>query len=212
MSRPSNGPRAPRSNELPGAAQAGDVEGVARLLDSGVPVDAVNDQARSALDLAVQENHVDVVRLLLAAGADPALHAGYYHDHTPLTYAASLGHTPVVEALLDAGVSMRAQADRIPYTPLVTAASSNHTGTVDLLAERGADLEDRAMKGRTALEWASCFGHVEAVRRLLGHGAEATPRAFECARRHAGRDEEKRHRYERIADDLRAARAFGSAT
>ncbi|MGZ3100430.1 ankyrin repeat domain-containing protein [Streptomyces sp. H62] len=204
MTRPAQKPPAPRSDELPQAARDGDTEAVIRLLDAGVPVDSLNGDARSALDLASQENHADVVRVLLAAGADTAAHAGPYHDLTPLTCAAMVGSTDAVAALLDAGVSMGAQ-DRIPYTPLVVAASGNHVGTVALLLDRGADPEDRAMKNRTALEWAACFGRVESVLLLLGRGASATDTALRCAERHARRGEEERGRYGRTAEALRAA-------
>lgn len=177
---------------------------VARLLGAGVTVDALGEDARTALDLAAQENYADVVRVLLGARADTAAHAGPYHDLTPLTCAAMFGSRDAVAALLDAGVSMAAQ-DRIPYTPLVVAASSNHAETVALLLDRGAAIEDRAMKNRTALEWAACFGRVESVLLLLDRGAEATGAALRCAERHAQRGEEERVRYGRIAEALRAA-------
>ncbi|OKI87204.1 hypothetical protein AMK11_12830 [Streptomyces sp. CB02414] len=172
---------------------------------------ALDDDARPALDLAAQENHADVVRILLAAGADTAAHAGPYHDLTPLTCAAMYGSTDAVAAFLDAGVSMGAQ-DRIPYTPLVLAAGGNHTETVALLLDRGADPEDRAMKNRTALEWAACHGQLEVVLLLLDRGAEATDQARDCAVRHADRNEEKRPRYERIARALLAPGAGTAAT
>ncbi|BET48701.1 hypothetical protein RGQ21_36830 [Kitasatospora aureofaciens] len=211
MTRPTKKAPAPRSNELPRAARDGDVAAVVRLLDAGVPVDALDDDARTALDLAAQENHADVVRVLLAAGADTAAHAGPYHDLTPLTCAAMVGSTDAVAALLDAGVSMGAQ-DRIPYTPLMLAAGDNRPETVALLIDRGADPEDRAMKGRTALEWAACRGSVESVVVLLRRGAEATDTALRCALRHADRGEEERERYGRVVRALRYARARAAGT
>ncbi|MFL9654735.1 ankyrin repeat domain-containing protein [Streptomyces sp. PB17] len=211
MTRPTKKAPAPRSNALPRAARDGDAAGVVRLLDAGVPVDALDDDARTALDLAAQENHADVVRVLLAAGADTAAHAGPYHDLTPLTCAAMVGSTDAVAALLDAGVSMGAQ-DRIPYTPLMLAAGDNRPETVALLIDRGADLEDRSMRGRTALEWAACRGSVESVAVLLERGAEATDTALRCALRHSGRGEEERERYGRVVTALRHARARAAAT
>ncbi|MFD0225899.1 ankyrin repeat domain-containing protein [Streptomyces hirsutus] len=206
MRRPRKRPPAPRSNELPRAAKDGDVEWVTRLLDAGVPVNALDDDARTALDLAIEAGHVGMVRLLLAAGADTAGHAGYYHDLTPLTHAARLGHTAIVEVLLDAGVPIGPQAG-IPYTPLLVAANDGRAETVALLLDRGAEIDDRSMKGKSALEWSACFGQAEAVLQLLGRGAEPTARALGSARAGAERHPERAGDYARIVDALRAAGA-----
>ncbi|MFB7695016.1 ankyrin repeat domain-containing protein [Streptomyces sp. NPDC002466] len=55
-------------DRLTRAAENGDAAAVARLLDAGAEADAPNSVRRTALDLAVNAGHVDVVRLLLAAG------------------------------------------------------------------------------------------------------------------------------------------------
>lgn len=59
--------------QLGHAAETGDVERVACLLGEGVPVDARNTvgRPRTALDRAIWAEQTDVVRLLLASGADP---------------------------------------------------------------------------------------------------------------------------------------------
>ncbi|MEV7789584.1 ankyrin repeat domain-containing protein [Streptomyces sp. NPDC088106] len=193
-------------DELPQAAKEGDMALVTRLLDAGVGVDATGREGRTALDLAIEAGHTDMVRLLLAAGADTAGHAGYYHDLTPLTHAARLGRTAVVEVLLDAGVPTGPQA-RIPYTPLLVAANDGRTATVDLLLDRGADIDDRSMRGKSALEWSACFGQVEAVLHLLGRGAEPTAKALRCARTSAKRNPERAEDYARVLAALRAAGA-----
>ncbi|MFI1959854.1 ankyrin repeat domain-containing protein [Streptomyces althioticus] len=180
------GPRE-RSEALPSAAKDNRPAEVARLLSSGVGVDAVDREGRSALDLAVQEGHADMVRLLLAAGADPEGRAGPYHELTPMTEAAMFGRAAVVEALIDAGVSTGAQRVRVPYVPLVLAATCGHTDVVDVLLDRGADIEDRDFKGRSPLEWAVSSGQPAAVRLLLRRGAEPTERALTSAREAVGR-------------------------
>ncbi|MFD7685523.1 ankyrin repeat domain-containing protein [Streptomyces sp. NPDC059781] len=199
-----------RSDELLRAARDGETALVARLLDAGLGVDAIGREGRTALDLAVQEGHAEVVRLLLAAGADAEGNAGPYHELTPMTEAAMFGRAAVAEVLIDAGVSMGAQTDRIPHVPLVLAATLGHTDVVELLLDRGADVEDRDFKGRSPLEWTASFGQVAAVRLLLDRGAEPTARALADASANAERHPERAEDYARVLDALRAAGAVDS--
>jgi ankyrin repeat protein len=201
---------AERSDELPQAAKDNDPALVTRMLESGIGVDAIGREGRTALDLAVQEGHAEMVRLLLAAGADTEGNAGPYHELTPMTEAAMFGRAAVVEVLIDAGVSMGAQTDRTPYVPLVLAGTLGHTDVVELLLDRGADIEDRDFKGRSPLEWTASFGQVAAVRLLLDRGAEPTARALADASANAERHLERAEDYARVLDALRAAGAVDS--
>lgn len=201
MTRPTE-----RSDELPRAAKDNDTALVTRLLESGVGVDAIDREGRTALDLAVQEGHAEMVRLLLDANADTEGNAGPYRDLTPMTEAAMFGRRAVVEVLIDAGVSMRAPANRIPYVPLVLAATQGHADVVELLLDRGADIEDRDFKGWSPLEWTVSSGRVAMVRLLLDRGAEPTARATAHAHADAQRHPERAGHYAQILDALRTAR------
>jgi len=59
-------------------------------------VNAATIRGRTALWSASSEGHVEVVRLLLAAGADPTVR-GY--GETPLSIGEKKGHADVVEIL-----------------------------------------------------------------------------------------------------------------
>ncbi|CAD5970212.1 ankyrin repeat domain-containing protein [Streptomyces cyaneofuscatus] len=202
------------------AAGDGDVAAVARLLSDGVEVDGLGGDGRSALDLAVHAGHVDVVRVLLDAGADPRQRAGAYGEVTPLGLAAMYGYVAVAELLLDAGATTGAQG-RLNFPPLVLAATSTehgHPQMVDLLLRRGADIGE-VKKGRTSLEWAAAFGNVRMVRHLLARGATPTAKALREA--HAGAEryakavreeqkrQEKRETYALVFAALRAAGVAG---
>ncbi|MFE9933153.1 ankyrin repeat domain-containing protein [Streptomyces sp. NPDC005533] len=177
----------PPANGLGRAAEAGDTARVRRLLAEGAEADAWIVGGRRALDLAVCAGHAEIVRLLLAAGADPLLQAGPYHETTPMALAAMNEHTEVARALLDAGAPPGGPAGKLGYVPLVLAATSLDSGNpdlVDLLLDRGADIEE-PMKGRTPLDWAAHWGFPDTVERLLARGATLTERTVREGR--AGR-------------------------
>merc|ERR1712080_8209 len=66
---------------------------VTALLDSGVRVDAGDQEGHTALYLACKEDRLDTVRLLLARGASPHVLP------SPLEAAITRGHYPVAEAV-----------------------------------------------------------------------------------------------------------------
>jgi ankyrin repeat protein len=166
------------------AAADGDEKRVARLLGEGVPVDAGNTKYRTALDVAVWAQRTNVIRLLLAAGADPEQSIGEYAEDTPLRFAAARGMREVVSLLLDADAMPDYRLHPTRATPLMLAATENHTEIVRLLLDHGAALELEG-RGKTALEWAAWSGRPEALRLLLDRGAVCTAEALECAEREA---------------------------
>ena len=79
------------------AARKGDVGAVARMLDEGVSVDACDFTGETALARAANHRHLDLIRFLLARGADPNWLDVY--DETPLSLAAR-AYTPAAFSLL----------------------------------------------------------------------------------------------------------------
>ena len=86
---------------MPAAAIVGDADAVRRLLDLGLPVDALDSQGCTALLRAAGGGHRAVVDLLLARGADPQLAA--HSGATPLSAAVSMRHAEIVDRLIAAG-------------------------------------------------------------------------------------------------------------
>ncbi|THA76043.1 ankyrin repeat domain-containing protein [Streptomyces sp. A0642] len=177
------------ADQLVRSADAGDVISVERQLELGAAVDAPGTGGRTALDLAAGRGHADVVRLLIAAGADPEQRVGEYAESTPLCLAAMSGHTEVVGALLDAGARTGAQGRRgwVPLVLAATAGSEGYPETVDVLLDHGADV-NAVMKGKTALDWAAGFGRIPMVRHLLSRGATSSAEALTHTREHIDRD------------------------
>eukprot|EP00966_Prymnesium_polylepis_P113336 2620896-Prymnesium_polylepis.1 len=128
-------------NALHRAATAGDAAIVGQLLEAGVdPSIRSKDEQFSikdgttALALAANRGHLDVVSLLLSWNADVNLSG-------PLVLAASNGHTDVLSLLLDAGAEINLQSGEMNgATALGAACMMGQADAVELLIEAGADV------------------------------------------------------------------------
>ncbi|XP_047998051.1 ankyrin repeat and KH domain-containing protein 1-like isoform X4 [Leguminivora glycinivorella] len=154
------------------AASAGHV-GVAKiLLKHGAGINThSNEFKESALTLACYKGHLDMVRFLLAAGADREHKTD--EMHTALMEASMDGHVEVARLLLDSGAqvsSVNMPTDSFE-SPLTLAACGGHVELAMLLLERGANIEEVNDEGYTPLMEAAREGHEEMVALLLGQGA-----------------------------------------
>ncbi|CAK9064156.1 unnamed protein product [Durusdinium trenchii] len=104
---------------------------------------------------AAEHGDLEVVRLLLEAGADK--NATTTDWSTALMRAAELGHLEVVRLLLKAGAD--------GATALIDAAEYDQLEVVRLLLEAGADKNAATIAGETALMGAAKYGWT------LGSGA-----------------------------------------
>jgi len=75
------------------SASRGELGGVTALLDTGVCVDAKDEEGHTALYLAAREDMLDTVKLLLVRGASPHVRP------SPLEVAVTRGHYAVAETL-----------------------------------------------------------------------------------------------------------------
>ncbi|KAK6633628.1 hypothetical protein RUM44_004235 [Polyplax serrata] len=124
---------------------------------------------QTALNLAARHGYLDVVEVLLSAGA--ACNHSDCEGWTALRAAAWGGHTAVVELLLKNGADVDV-ADSDQRTALRAAAWGGHEDIVELLVTHNANVNQTDEDGRTALIAASYMGHSEIIEYLLDNGAE----------------------------------------
>jgi cell wall assembly regulator SMI1 len=155
---------------------------VAALIDAGADVNArraKEELFHTPLMIAAYRGRLDLVNLLLAAGADPHLRAP--HGTSALANAGE-GKTAAYEAvmgrLLAAGAKPDAEA-------LVAAARHGTPKMIRMLIEAGADVNEVSRWG-TALHLAVDNKRADNVEALLAAGADPTLKLPEDRRTYAG--------------------------
>jgi hypothetical protein len=150
---------------------------VAKLLELGQDINAVDSNGKGPLYCAVWENHLAVVTLLFLECQNLDVNVQTTDGVTPLHAASRLGHTYIVLLFLqfsqtrNGGISRALEVnvqDRNGWTALSSAASFGYTDVVDLLLQHpDIDINVRDNYGWTALTRAVDGGHAYTVRRLL---------------------------------------------
>lgn len=148
-----------------------DAERVAEAIRQGADVNAIWED-QTMLSAAVQIGDVELISLLLSAGADP----NRKNDDgcTALTWCWTAEMTAL---LLDAGASARYELGKpLDYSSLHHAAADGDVARLQLLLERG---EGRCLLDRfdsdlswTPLHSAANEGHCEAAQLLIDAGAD----------------------------------------
>ena len=119
--------------------------------------------AWTALMKASSQGHLDILKALIAAGADKDKDNDY--GETPLTRAAMHGHVECAKALLAVKTDVN-KADNDGLTPLICASFIGHVEIVKLLLAAGAKKDKITTSGDTALTLATERGHHEIVQLL----------------------------------------------
>jgi tetratricopeptide (TPR) repeat protein len=119
-----------------------------------------------ALFTAVVNGNVEVVELLLKAGAD--IEAKDDFGLTPISLAAWRGHTEVVKLLLKARADIEVKDD-FGLTPISLAASRGHVEVAKLLLKAGVNIKTKNTFGLTPMSLAALYRRVEVVELLRTH-------------------------------------------
>jgi len=147
----------------------GDSAVVVLFLEGGMPATTRSGRG-SALEDALSQKHLEIVKVLLAAGADPNEKVDTYGT-TLLHHAVDTGDAGFVEALLARGADP-GPANQYRITPLMMSSLEGRVEMVKLLIARGAKVTARDTSGGTALSCAVLRGHLEVARLLVAAGAD----------------------------------------
>jgi hypothetical protein len=176
-----------------GAAAGGDQPAAVRML-----INARAAGLDAALINAATKNNLDVVRILLGAGASTECFNSA--GDTALTAAVPTGNATLIRSLLANGAKGDGIANANGLTPLGLAARGGHTEVADVLLLSGADVNAINQPcDNTALMLAACMGYGGVVSRLLQAGADSSLRN---ANRLAAVDLAKEGRHSAIVEML----------
>ena len=187
------------------AAASGNAEVVSLLLDAAADVEAslpedgtvgpwhaASQYSTSHVEVgapplwhASHAGHLSVVRLLLAAGADPNSRRQKVSAGTALMVATQRNHTEVLDELLAHGAEpdVRTEADAI--TTLMAAVASGSVAMVKSLINMGANPQVQSKDGRTAREYLAYIHTSPAEGTPLTGGADKAHQAANLGmRRH----------------------------
>ncbi|KAM0265161.1 hypothetical protein ACHAQJ_000314 [Trichoderma viride] len=138
-----------------------------------VMVDAVSRKCRTPLHIAVTNDTLRIVKLLLDNGA--SAWASDTDGKTPLHFAvastSSENLKDVIDILHSKGADPAAR-DEHDETPLHYAAQCGNATAVPLLLQIGSHIELLNRSGLTPLYMAAQAGHERVVNELLNHGAD----------------------------------------
>ncbi|KAH8779874.1 hypothetical protein F5883DRAFT_638437 [Diaporthe sp. PMI_573] len=134
-------------------------------------LDAMDSHGYTALCLAADGGHEDIVQLLLKNGAN--VDGGGEDGKIPLRHAAVQGNVDIVRTLLEKGANVNAVGkNRLFATALLAASGEGYEDIVRMLLENGADVDEACREHGAPLREAARNGHEQVVKMLLEHGAD----------------------------------------
>jgi ankyrin repeat protein len=159
---------------LVAAVQAGDRAGVEQMVRAKVPVDARDEQGRTALLIAVDLDRTDIARTLMAAGA--SINAQAANLDTPWLLAGARGRTEIIREMIPLGPDL-AIRNRFGGNALIPACERGYVETIKVLLTTAIPVDHVNNLGWTCLLEIVILGdggprHVEATRLVLAAGAD----------------------------------------
>ena len=143
---------------------------VAFLLSKGANVNLTADDGASALHEACYNSTLAIVQLLLRNGADPS--AVDQDGRQPVHWATDNPFGPRAMCILieNHGVDVNT-VDDSGMTPLMWAACHDQAPMVNALRDLGADLMEKDVDGKTAMDWAVNKDSCAVLEMIVSHAS-----------------------------------------
>lgn len=120
------------------------------LLNLQVPFEMKDENHDSPLDIACNDGHTEVAKVLISVGAE-FQNANIYTGETCLHRSARFGRNGIASLLIAKGADLEVY-DRRCLTPLLRAITHFRRSTTQLLVAAGADIDAYDSLGRTAFD------------------------------------------------------------
>lgn len=158
--------------ELGRAVRALDPGRVRRALDADAPANPASSYGNDLLDVAVEKEDLEILRMLLEGGADP----GFNGTSCPLVWAIDKGNDAMVDLLLEHGAPPDGDCGGFNFstTPIGMAVSRGRVDLVRRFLAAGANANAGGLPG--VLCRAAMRGNVEITAALLDAGADIDAR------------------------------------
>lgn len=151
------------------AAEQGNKEAVLEAIRSGADINTKTYYGVTPLIYATQENHIDIIEILLFNGADPNIKTR--DGTTPLIMATLYDNLDAANLLIQYGANINA-ADEFSANPLLYSACYGYFYITDMLLYYGADINYKDNDSTSAIIMASFNGKTEIVVLLIKNGAD----------------------------------------
>ncbi|VDI32359.1 Hypothetical predicted protein [Mytilus galloprovincialis] len=152
----------------------GDIPMIQWCLTHDVDCNLYRNDETTPMEIAVQQGHTEIVRMLLDRGVDynKCTSDGFF---LPLMTACSNGSADIVNILLEKGANFN-KCHKTGWSPLMMAC-------VYVLLDKGADYHKSSRTEYSAIQLASNKGHTEIVIMLLERGESYmkwSPMTYAC--------------------------------
>lgn len=155
--------RSDRNTPLHTAAIAGNVEAVRFILAHGGAIDALDEDGRTALMMALYYSRGPVAAVLVNAGAN--LEIRDHGDNTALMFAARKGQVEAIQAMIGKKVNLDVQNEN-GKAALHFAAEYDQADAARVLKAAGASVTVRDRRGRTPVDYAVTKNYPDVLRVL----------------------------------------------